>query len=67
MHDMGTGKRTVHRHSGTNFPDLLIEYSSEKDAPAGRIGLRPAPNKLLPFGEQFEQFLMTWSFLNVMG
>ncbi|EIW71309.1 hypothetical protein TREMEDRAFT_27184 [Tremella mesenterica DSM 1558] len=47
--------------------DLLVEYSGDRDAAAGRIEARPAPGRTLPFGDQFERFLMTWSFLNVMG
>ena len=47
--------------------DLLVEYSQEKDAPAGRIEVRPPLNRNLPFGDQFERLLMSWSFLNVMG
>ncbi|WWC59314.1 uncharacterized protein I303_101865 [Kwoniella dejecticola CBS 10117] len=47
--------------------DLLVEWSDEKDVAAGRIQVRPAPNKTLPFGDQFEKLLTTWSFLNVMG
>ncbi|WRT64827.1 uncharacterized protein IL334_001763 [Kwoniella shivajii] len=47
--------------------DLLIEWSEEKDRAAGKIEVRPIPNKTLPFGDQFEQLLMSWSFLNVMG
>ncbi|WWC67890.1 uncharacterized protein I206_101808 [Kwoniella pini CBS 10737] len=47
--------------------DLLVEWSEEKDSPAGRIQVRPIPKKTLPFGDQFEKLLMTWSFLNVMG
>ncbi|WVR04567.1 hypothetical protein IAU60_001574 [Kwoniella sp. DSM 27419] len=51
------------------FPaeDLLVEWSEERDREAGRIEVRPAPERSLPFGDQFERFLMTWSFLNVMG
>lgn len=44
-----------------------MEYNPERDGAAGRIEVRPAPNKDLPFGEHFEKFLMVWSFLNVMG
>ena len=47
--------------------DLTVEYKADKDAAAGRIGLRPAPKTDLPFDNKFEQLLMTWSFLNVMG
>ncbi|WWC86969.1 uncharacterized protein L201_001850 [Kwoniella dendrophila CBS 6074] len=47
--------------------DLLVEWSEEKDGSAGRIQVRPVPNKTLPFGDQFEKLLMTWSFLNVTG
>ncbi|ORX38861.1 hypothetical protein BD324DRAFT_648971 [Kockovaella imperatae] len=51
------------------FPaeDLLVEYSQDKDEPAGRVEVRPTPNRDLPFGDLFEKFLMSWSFLNVMG
>ena len=47
--------------------DLMVEYSHEKDEPAGRIEVRPAPNRDMPFGDRFEKLLMSWSFLNVMG
>ncbi|OCF37381.1 hypothetical protein I316_00502 [Kwoniella heveanensis BCC8398] len=47
--------------------DLLVEWSEEKDGAAGRIEIRPTPNKTLPFADEFEKFLMAWSFLNVMG
>lgn len=47
--------------------DMLLEYAPERDEPAGRIEVRPAPDKDLPFGEEFEKFFMAWSFLNVMG
>jgi bromodomain adjacent to zinc finger domain protein 1A len=47
--------------------DLLVEWASEKDVAAGRTELRPIPDKVVPFSDQFETFLMTWSFLNVMG
>ncbi|WVF69958.1 hypothetical protein IAT40_004743 [Kwoniella sp. CBS 6097] len=47
--------------------DLLVEWSEEKDKAAGRIEIRPTPNKTLPFTDEFEKFLMAWSFLNVMG
>jgi bromodomain adjacent to zinc finger domain protein 1A len=59
--------RNQTRESQADITDLLIEYSADRDGLAGRIAARPAPSKELPFGEQFEQFLMTWSFLNVMG
>lgn len=48
-------------------PDLLVEYAPDRDGPAGRIEVRPAPDKHVPFGEEFEKFLEAWSFLNVMG
>lgn len=44
-----------------------MEYNLDKDKTAGRIEVRPTPNKDMPFGEHFEKFLMVWSFLNVMG
>lgn len=47
--------------------DFLVEWQPDKDLKEGRIEVRPPPNKTLPFGDRFEQFLMTWSFLNVMG
>ncbi|OCF58877.1 hypothetical protein L486_03368 [Kwoniella mangroviensis CBS 10435] len=47
--------------------DYLVEWSEDKDKPAGRIEVRPQLQTLLPFGDQFEKLLMTWSFLNVMG
>jgi len=43
-----------------------VEYA-EKDEKEGRIEVRPAPSKALPFGDQFEKLLLCWSFLNVMG
>jgi hypothetical protein len=46
--------------------DFLVEYV-EKDEKDGRIEVRPTPGKTLPFGDQFEKFLLSWSFLNVMG
>ena len=51
------------------FPaeDLLLDFSPEKDGAAGRLEVRLRPERTLPFGDQFEKFLMTWSFLNVMG
>nr|XP_019047247.1 hypothetical protein I302_03855 [Kwoniella bestiolae CBS 10118]OCF26177.1 hypothetical protein I302_03855 [Kwoniella bestiolae CBS 10118] len=57
------------RKKALKYPaeDLLVEWSEEKDRPAGRIEVRPIPNKILPFGDQFEKLLMTWSFLNVVG
>ena len=57
------------RKKAIKYPidDLLIEYAEERDGPHGRIPVRPTPNKQLPFGEHFERFLMSWSFLNVMG
>ncbi|CAK9782707.1 hypothetical protein CC85DRAFT_92470 [Cutaneotrichosporon oleaginosum] len=53
---------------GIKYPieDFLLEYQ-EKDKQAGRIEVKPVPNRDLPFGEHFEKFLMVWSFLNVMG
>ncbi|KAK8847357.1 hypothetical protein IAR55_005214 [Kwoniella newhampshirensis] len=47
--------------------DLLVEWQEERDRAAGKLEVRPTPIKSLPFGDQFEQFLMAWSFLNVMG
>ncbi|KAL1406251.1 hypothetical protein Q8F55_007945 [Vanrija albida] len=47
--------------------DLLLEYSAEREGAQGKPEVRPAPNKQVPFGEQFEKFLLSWSFLNVMG
>ncbi|KAL7419030.1 hypothetical protein Q5752_006715 [Cryptotrichosporon argae] len=70
------GKRDVkeeveepRRRKPNKYPaeDLLVDWSEERDAPAGRIEVRPAPGKSLPFGDQFEKFLTVWSFLNVMG
>ena len=45
----------------------MVDYSAERDEPAGRIEVRPAPNRNLPFGDMFERFVLSWSFLNVMG
>ncbi len=47
--------------------DLLVEFAPERDLPAGRVEVRPKPEKTLPFQDKFERFLMAWSFLNVMG
>ncbi|ORY30989.1 hypothetical protein BCR39DRAFT_100098 [Naematelia encephala] len=47
--------------------DLVVEWSDKIDEAAGRPLVRPTPNRTLPFGDQFETLLMTWSFLNVMG
>ncbi|ODN82220.1 hypothetical protein L202_02506 [Cryptococcus amylolentus CBS 6039] len=46
------------------FPneDYLVDLWEEKEP-----RLRPVPNKDLPFADQFEKFLTSWSFLNVMG
>jgi len=46
--------------------DLLVEYV-EKDEKEGRILVRPAVGRNLPFGDGFEKLLLAWSFLNVMG
>jgi bromodomain adjacent to zinc finger domain protein 1A len=46
--------------------DLLVEYA-ERDEKEGRILVRPAVGKNLPFGDGFEKLLLAWSFLNVMG
>jgi bromodomain adjacent to zinc finger domain protein 1A len=46
--------------------DLLVEYV-ERDEKEGRILVRPTPDRNLPFGDQFEKLLLSWSFLNVMG
>jgi hypothetical protein len=46
--------------------DLLVEYA-ERDEKEGRILVRPAIGKSLPFGDGFEKLLLAWSFLNVMG
>jgi len=43
-----------------------VEYV-EKDEKDGRIEVRPNPGRNLPFGDQFEKFLLAWTFLNVMG
>lgn len=45
----------------------MVEFNPERDGPAGRIEVRPTPDADVPFGDQFEAFLMSWSFLNVMG
>ncbi|GMK57836.1 hypothetical protein CspeluHIS016_0406700 [Cutaneotrichosporon spelunceum] len=59
-------KKKVSR--GIKYPieDFLLEYQ-EKDRQAGRVEVKPVPNRDLPFGDQFDKFLMVWSFLNVMG
>ena len=54
-------------HCSRVAADLMVEYSLEKDEPAGRIEVRPTPNRDMPFGDRFEKLLMSWSFLNVMG
>jgi len=46
--------------------DLLVEYV-ERDEKEGRILVRPSMGRNLPFGDQFEKLLLSWSFLNVMG
>lgn len=46
--------------------DLLVEYV-ERDEKEGRILVRPSMGRNLPFGDQFEKFILSWSFLNVMG
>ena len=46
--------------------DLLVEYV-ERDEKEGRILVRPAVGRNLPFGDGFEKLLLAWSFLNVMG
>ena len=46
--------------------DLLVEYI-ERDEKEGRILVRPSMGRNLPFGDQFEKLLLSWSFLNVMG
>jgi hypothetical protein len=46
--------------------DLLVEYA-ERDEKEGRILVRPAVGRNLPFGDGFEKLLLAWSFLNVMG
>lgn len=56
-----------YRRERADRADLLVEWQEEKDGPAGRIQVRPSPSKELPFGTKFEAFLMSWSFLNVMG
>jgi bromodomain adjacent to zinc finger domain protein 1A len=43
-----------------------VEYA-ERDEKEGRILVRPAVGKNLPFGDGFEKLLLAWSFLNVMG
>lgn len=48
------------------IPDLLVQYS-DYDASHDKPRVRPSLNLSLPFGEHFEKFLMSWSFLNVMG
>lgn len=63
IHDHG------HTHGGLSTNecvDFLVEYG-EKDEKDGRLLVRPSPNRQLPFGDQFEKFLLSWSFLNVMG
>jgi bromodomain adjacent to zinc finger domain protein 1A len=52
---------------GSDIADLLLEYSETVDQPAGRLKVRPPLDRSLPFGDQFEKFLMSWSFLNAMG
>lgn len=47
--------------------DYLLEHSEDIDGAASRPKLRPALTRSLPFGDHFEKFLMSWSFLNVMG
>ncbi|WVQ83398.1 hypothetical protein IAT38_005539 [Cryptococcus sp. DSM 104549] len=47
--------------------DLLVEWNQERDSAQGRIEVRPPLIKTLPFTDQFERFLMSWTFLNVMG
>lgn len=54
------------RSSTDQCADFLVEYA-EKDEKEGRPLVRPSPNKTLPFGDRFEKFLLSWSFLNVMG
>ncbi|WVQ76071.1 hypothetical protein IAR50_005708 [Cryptococcus sp. DSM 104548] len=46
------------------FPneDYLVDLWEERE-----VKLRPVPNKNLPFAGHFDKFLMSWSFLNVMG
>lgn len=44
----------------------MVEYV-EKDEKEGRILVRPAVGRNLPFGDGFEKLLLAWSFLNVMG
>ncbi|OWZ33000.1 hypothetical protein J007_05493 [Cryptococcus neoformans] len=41
--------------------DLLVEWSEED------VRVRPQLVRTLPFGDQFEKLLNSWSFLNVMG
>jgi hypothetical protein len=43
-----------------------VEYA-ERDEKEGRILVRPAVGRNLPFGDGFEKLLLAWSFLNVMG
>jgi hypothetical protein len=43
-----------------------VEYV-ERDEKEGRILVRPAVGRNLPFGDGFEKLLLAWSFLNVMG
>ncbi|WWD21446.1 hypothetical protein CI109_105931 [Kwoniella shandongensis] len=38
--------------------DLLVEWQEERDRAAGKLEVRPVPSKTLPFGDQFEQFLI---------
>lgn len=44
-----------------------MEYSETIDDPAGRLKVRPYIERSLPYGEQFEKFLTSWSFLNSQG
>lgn len=53
-------------HPWLTSSDLLVEITT-KEREAGRSEERPLPVKDLPFGESFEKFLTTWSFLNVLG
>ena len=59
---------TIRRYFGRIklISDLLVEYV-EKDEKEGRILVRPAVGRNLPFGDGFEKLLLAWSFLNVMG
>jgi hypothetical protein len=50
----------------TLISDLLVEYV-ERDEKEGRVLVRPAVGRNLPFGDGFEKLLLAWSFLNVMG